>query len=138
MTAGEAVLELAQLWESEAEVLRKRHADERAELLEQLAEEVREVVAARMSPWIPLARVQERTGWCAETLRDKANRLNSVPANRQCDRAAWTRVAHISGEVRQGPEARARTRDRDDRRPHIRSPRAARGTVGRLAPARWA
>ena len=76
MTAGEAVLELAQLWESEAEVLRKRHADERAELLEQLAEEVHDVVAARMSPWVALAQVQERTGWCAETLRDKAKELH--------------------------------------------------------------
>jgi hypothetical protein len=28
MTAGEAVLDLAQLWETEAEVLRIRHADE--------------------------------------------------------------------------------------------------------------
>ena len=28
MTAGEAVLELTQLWETEAEVLRNRHADE--------------------------------------------------------------------------------------------------------------
>jgi len=76
MTAGEAVLELAQLWESEAEVLRKRHTDERAEMLEQLAEEVREVVAARMSPWAPLAQVQDRTGWGAETLRDKAKELH--------------------------------------------------------------
>ena len=75
MTAGEAVLELASIWEDEAAVLRKRHADERAELLEQLAEEVRDVVAARMSPWISLTEVQERTGWCAHTLREKAKEL---------------------------------------------------------------
>ena len=75
MTAGEAVLELASLWEDEAAVLRKRRADERAELLEQLAEEVRDVVAARMSPWVSLTDVQERTGWCAHTLRDKAKEL---------------------------------------------------------------
>jgi len=75
VTAGEAVLELAALWEDEAAVLRKRHADERAELLEQLAEEVRDVVASRMSPWVSLADVQERTGWCAHTLREKAKEL---------------------------------------------------------------
>ncbi|MCL7970245.1 MAG: hypothetical protein M8867_11545 [marine benthic group bacterium] len=50
MTSGEAVLQLAQLWQDEPAVLRKRQADERAELLEQLAEEVREVVSSHLSP----------------------------------------------------------------------------------------
>ena len=74
MTAAEAVLELAELWEDEASVLRKRRADERAELLEQLASEVRDVVAARLSPWVPLAQVHELRAVLADSLVEPLSR----------------------------------------------------------------
>ena len=75
MTAGEAVLELAALWEQEADILEKRHADERAGLMRELAREARQVVESHLSPWVPLAEVCERTGYGPDTLRTRAHEL---------------------------------------------------------------
>jgi hypothetical protein len=83
VTAAEAVLELAELWEDDDAVLRKRRADERAELLESLASEVREVVSSHMSPRVSLAELSARTGYSADTLRAKAHELRSAGLSRK-------------------------------------------------------
>ena len=124
MTAGEAVLELASLWEDEAAVLRKRHADERAELLEQLAEEVREVVSSHLSPWVSLAELQDRTGYSADTLRAKAHELRSAGLARK-----------ISGQwhIERGAAARIRPKRRQHERIQPEEMRDTKALARRLA-----
>lgn len=75
MTVVEAVLEVVATWERRAQVLADCHVGDRARVISDFAREVREVVEANQDDWLTLEAVSAHTGYCADTLRERAKEL---------------------------------------------------------------
>jgi hypothetical protein len=69
LTAGERVLELARVWEHEAQVIGKRDPESpQVQLLRSCAQELREVAQGAAPEWVPHRVIVARTGWGHEKL----------------------------------------------------------------------
>lgn len=71
-TQKEAVEQLAARYRAEAEVLRRWGADDRAAVIERIANEVEETVHQYTPEWYTLDQVQMVRGWSRSTLRNRA------------------------------------------------------------------
>lgn len=82
--------ELAEIYEDQAEIIERFDPnDPKARVLRQVAEDIREGTEARSSEWVPLPKLEERTGWSLPTLRRRARSLEKKGLARKNPAGQW-------------------------------------------------
>lgn len=119
-TQKEAVEQLAARYRAEAEVLRRWGAEDRAAVIERIADEVEETVHQWTPEWYTLAQVQAVRGWSKSTLRDRAAEyaertgLGGQPLARKDEGGRWLLHLEALEEIRPSADRAAEEIDLSD------------------------
>ena len=101
LTRDEANLELADIWDEQAEGLERFDSEDRAtKTLRMCAKDVRKTTAEHAQEWIPHHTIRQRTGWSDVYLRRIYKRLEETGQARK-RKGHWEVVRETALEIHQ-------------------------------------